>query len=157
MSVIIVGGIAGGASCAARLRRLDERAEIRLGDRGPYLSYANLGLPYHVADVIPTEPSLVVATEQHFRENLGIDARTKCEAVSIDRRRKTVDLRNVTTGEVTTESYDKLSLSPGAQTVRPHLSFKSIRGATCRPMGVISPFLPFVTVLSMATIQSKLL
>ena len=121
MRVIIVGGVAGGASCAARLRRLDEKAEILLVERGPYLSYEKCGLPYQVGDGIPNESSLVVAYEQYFRENLGIDARTKCEAVSIDRRRKTVDLRNVATGEVTTESYDKLVLSPGAQTVRPPL------------------------------------
>jgi len=121
MKVIIVGGVAGGASCAARLRRLDEKAEIVMVERGPYLSYANCGLPYHVGGVIPQESSLLVANEQYFKANLGIDARTNCEAVSIDRKKKTVDLKNVTTGDVTTESYDKLVLSPGAPSFRPPL------------------------------------
>ncbi len=121
MKVIIVGGVAGGASCAARLRRLDEKAEIIMVERGPYLSYANCGLPYHVSGVIEKESSLLVANEEYFRANLGIDARTNCEAVSVDPKKKTVDLRNVTTGEVTTESYDKLVLSPGAPSVRPPL------------------------------------
>jgi len=121
MKVIIVGGVAGGASCAARLRRLDEKAEIVMVERGPYLSYANCGLPYHVGGVIPQESSLLVANEAYFKANLGIDARTSCEAVAIDPKKKTVDLKNVKTGEVTTESYDKLVLSPGAPSVRPPL------------------------------------
>ena len=121
MKVIIVGGVAGGASCAARLRRLDEKAEILMVERGPYVSYANCGLPYHVGGVIPQESSLLVANEQVFRGLYGIDVRTNCEAVAIDRKKKTVDLKNVTTGEVTTEPYDKLVLSPGAPSVRPPL------------------------------------
>ena len=108
MKVIIVGGVAGGASCAARLRRLDEKAEIVMVERGPYLSYANCGLPYHVGGVIQKESSLLVANEQYFRNFLNIDARTNCEAVSISPKNKTVDLRDVKTGQVTTESYDKL-------------------------------------------------
>ena len=121
MKVVIVGGVAGGASCAARLRRLDEKAEILMVERGPYVSYANCGLPYHVSGVIPRESSLLVSNEQTFRVMFGIDARTSCEAVSIDRKAKTVGLRNVATGEVTTESYDKLVLSPGALSVKPPL------------------------------------
>jgi NADPH-dependent 2,4-dienoyl-CoA reductase/sulfur reductase-like enzyme/rhodanese-related sulfurtransferase len=121
MKVVIVGGVAGGASCAARLRRLDEKAEILMVERGPYVSYANCGLPYHVSGVIPEESSLLVATEQMFRAVFNIDVRTGCEAVSISPRKKTVDLRNVATGEVTTESYDKLVLSPGAAPIRPPL------------------------------------
>ncbi len=121
MKVIIVGGVAGGASCAARLRRLDEKAEILMVERGPYVSYANCGLPYHVGGVIPQESSLLVANEQVFRGLYGIDVRTNCEAVAIDRKKKTVDLKNVETGEVTTESYDKLVLSPGAASVHPPL------------------------------------
>ncbi len=114
MKVIIVGGVAGGASCAARLRRLDEKAEILMVERGPYVSYANCGLPYHISGVIPKESSLLVASEQLFRNHFAIDARTNCEAISISPKQKTVDLRNLKTGEVTTESYDKLVLSPGA-------------------------------------------
>ena len=121
MKVIIVGGVAGGASCAARLRRLDEKAEILMVERGPYVSYANCGLPYHVGGVIPEESSLLLATEQTFRAMFGIEVRTGCEAVSISPRTKTVDLRNVATGAVTTESYDKLVLSPGAAPIRPPL------------------------------------
>jgi NADPH-dependent 2,4-dienoyl-CoA reductase/sulfur reductase-like enzyme/rhodanese-related sulfurtransferase len=121
MKVIIVGGVAGGASCAARLRRLDERAEIVMVEKGPYVSYANCGLPYHVSGVIPQESSLLVANEQLFRVMHRIDARTNCEAISISPKKKTVDLKNVKTGEVTTESYDKLVLSPGAPSVRPPL------------------------------------
>jgi NADPH-dependent 2,4-dienoyl-CoA reductase/sulfur reductase-like enzyme/rhodanese-related sulfurtransferase len=121
MKVIIVGGVAGGASCAARLRRMDEKAEIIMVERGPYVSYANCGLPYHIGGVIEKESSLLVGTEQMFRAMFVIDARTNCEAVKIDPKNKTVDLRNVKTGEVTTESYDKLVLSPGAASVHPPL------------------------------------
>ncbi len=121
MKVIIVGGVAGGASCAARLRRLDEKAEILMVERGPYISYANCGLPYHISGVIAKESSLLVANEQVFRGNFAIEVRTGCEAISISPKQKTVELRNVATGEVTTESYDKLVLSPGAPSVRPPL------------------------------------
>ena len=121
MKVIIVGGVAGGASCAARLRRLDEKAEIVMVERGPFVSYANCGLPYHVGGVIEKESSLIVASEQFFRSAFAIDARTNCEAIAISAKKKTVDLRNVKTGEVTTESYDKLVLSPGAPSVHPPL------------------------------------
>jgi NADPH-dependent 2,4-dienoyl-CoA reductase/sulfur reductase-like enzyme/rhodanese-related sulfurtransferase len=121
MKVIIIGGVAGGASCAARLRRLDENAEIVMVERGPYVSYANCGLPYHVGGVIPDESELLVATADTFRHQFAIDARTRCEALAIAPGRKTVDLKDLETGEVTTESYDKLVLSPGAPPVRPPL------------------------------------
>ena len=121
MKVIIVGGVAGGASCAARLRRLDESAEILLVERGPYVSYANCGLPYHVSGVIPNESSLLVANEQTFRVIFGIQVRTRCEVVSVAPEAKTVELENLETGEVTTEAYDKLVLSPGAASIRPPL------------------------------------
>jgi NADPH-dependent 2,4-dienoyl-CoA reductase/sulfur reductase-like enzyme/rhodanese-related sulfurtransferase len=119
MKVIIVGGVAGGASCAARLRRLDENAEIILVERGPYVSYANCGLPYYVGGVITRESSLLVADERTFRGLFAIDCRTRCEAIEISPEKKTVQLRNVVTGDVTTESYDKLVLSPGATPIRP--------------------------------------
>jgi NADPH-dependent 2,4-dienoyl-CoA reductase/sulfur reductase-like enzyme/rhodanese-related sulfurtransferase len=121
MKVIIVGGVAGGASCAARLRRLDEKAEILMVERGPYVSYANCGLPYHISGVIPQEASLLVANEQVFRALYGIEVRTNCEAVAVDPKQKTVDLRDVASGDVTTEHYDKLVLSPGAASVHPPL------------------------------------
>ncbi len=121
MKVIIVGGVAGGASCAARLRRLDEKAEILMVERGPYVSYANCGLPYHVGDVIEKESSLLVATEQTFRAVFAIDCRTRCEVTNISPQAKTVEVKNHVTGEVTTEEYDKLVLSPGAAPIRPPL------------------------------------
>jgi NADPH-dependent 2,4-dienoyl-CoA reductase/sulfur reductase-like enzyme/rhodanese-related sulfurtransferase len=121
MKIIIVGGVAGGASCAARLRRLDEKAEILMVERGPYVSYANCGLPYHIGGVIEKESSLLVATEQTFRAQFAVDCRTRCEVVGISPKKKTVELKNHATGEVTTEKYDKLVLSPGAAPIRPPL------------------------------------
>jgi NADPH-dependent 2,4-dienoyl-CoA reductase/sulfur reductase-like enzyme/rhodanese-related sulfurtransferase len=121
MKIVIVGGVAGGASCAARLRRLDEKAEILMVERGPYVSYANCGLPYHVSGVIPKEASLLVANEAVFRGNFGIEARTSTEAISVSPKQKTVQLKNLKTGEVSTESYDKLVLAPGAASIRPPL------------------------------------
>lgn len=121
MKVIIVGGVAGGASCAARLRRLDEQCEILMVERGPYVSYANCGLPYHVGGSIEKESSLLVATEATFREQFAIDCRTRCEVVGISSEEKTVELKNHVTGEVTSEHYDKLVLSPGAAPIRPPL------------------------------------
>jgi NADPH-dependent 2,4-dienoyl-CoA reductase/sulfur reductase-like enzyme/rhodanese-related sulfurtransferase len=100
---------------------MDETAEIVMVERGPYVSYANCGLPYHISGVIPKESSLLVSNVQTFRVMFGIDARINCEAISIDPQKKTVDLRDVATGEVTTESYDKLVLAPGARSVRPPL------------------------------------
>jgi len=121
MKVIIVGGVAGGASCAARLRRLDENAEILMVERGPYVSYANCGLPYYIGGVIEQQSSLLVATADTFRDMFAVDARTDCEVVGIAAGEKTVRLKDRTTGEVTTEPYDKLVISPGAAPVRPPL------------------------------------
>ena len=118
---ISVGGGAGGAPGAARLRRLDESAEILMVERGPYVSFANCGLPYHVGNVIEEESSLLVADEGHFRRNFRIEVRTRCEAVAIDRDRKSVDLKDLETGEITIEAYDRLVLSPGGASVRPPL------------------------------------
>ena len=121
MKVIIVGGVAGGASCAARLRRLDEKVEILMVERGPYVSYANCGLPYHVGGVIEKESSLLVATEATFRSQFAVDCRTNCEVVGISAKDKTVELKNTVTGGVITEKYDKLVLSPGSAPIRPPL------------------------------------
>ncbi len=121
MKVIIVGGVAGGASCAARLRRLEENAQILMVERGPYVSYANCGLPYHVGGTIEKESSLLVATEHTFREQFAIDCRTRCEVVGISAEQKTVELKNHVNGDVSTETYDKLVLSPGAAPIRPPL------------------------------------
>ena len=121
MKVIIVGGVAGGASCAARLRRLDEKAEILMVERGPYVSYANCGLPYHIGGVIEKESSLLLSSAPMFKAMFNIDVRTGCEAIEISPKEKTVKLRDVKTGDVTTEPYDKLVLSPGAVSVHPPL------------------------------------
>jgi NADPH-dependent 2,4-dienoyl-CoA reductase/sulfur reductase-like enzyme/rhodanese-related sulfurtransferase len=119
--VMIVGGVAGGASCAARLRRLDEQAEIVMVERGPYVSFANCGLPYHVGGVIEHQADLLVASPELFRGMFAVDCRTGCEAIGVSPSEKTVELRDAATGQVTTESYDKLVLSPGAPSIRPPL------------------------------------
>jgi len=97
-------------------------------ERGPYVSYANCGLPYHVGGAIEKESSLLVATEQTFRAQFAVDCRTRCEVVGISSRQKTVDLKNHVTGEVTTERYDKLVLSPGAAPIRPPLPGIDLQG-----------------------------
>ena len=121
MKVIIIGGVAGGASCATRLRRLDEKAEIIMIERGPYVSYANCGLPYHIGGVIEKESNLLVADENIFRGLFNVDVRINCEALDIHEKEKKVLLKNLLTGEEYEESYDKLVLSPGAKSVRPPL------------------------------------
>ena len=119
--IVIVGGVAGGASCAARCRRLDETAEILLLDRGPYVSFANCGLPYYVGDVIKDESKLLLASEALFRDRFNIEVRTRHEAVAIDRDKREIEVRELATGRVYRESYDALVLSPGAMAVRPPL------------------------------------
>ena len=119
--ILVVGGVAGGASCAARCRRLDENAEIIVIDRGPYVSFANCGLPYYVGDVIKDESKLLVANAALFQERFNIQVRTRNEAVSIDRDRREIELKDLDTGRVYREVYDALVLSPGAAAVRPPL------------------------------------
>ena len=121
MKVIIVGGVAGGASCAARLRRLDENAEILLLERGPFVSYANCGLPYHVSGIIEKESSLLLATEQSFKSIFGIDCRTNCEVIGISAKNKSVQIQNLLTDAISVENYDTLVLSPGAAPIHPPL------------------------------------
>lgn len=119
--VIIVGGVAGGASCAARLRRLDERAKITVFDRGPFVSFANCGLPYRVGNVIPNEASLLLASPQLFHDRFRIDVRVHHEVTSINREAKTVAVKNLLTGEQFADTYDMLVLSPGAAPLKPEL------------------------------------
>lgn len=119
--IIIVGGVAGGASCAARLRRLDEEAEIHIFERGPYVSFANCGLPYYIGGVIPNEEDLLVADAGSFRRRFNIHVHELTEAVAINREASTVAMRSVQTGETREEHYDALVLSPGAVPVRPPL------------------------------------
>lgn len=119
MKVLIVGGVAGGASAATRLRRLDEKAEIILFEKGPYISYANCGLPYYIGGEIKERENLLVTKPALLRGRFGIDVRTDSEVLSIDRQAKTVAVKNHQTGETYTESYDKLLLSPGASPKKP--------------------------------------
>ena len=119
--VLIVGGVAGGASCAARLRRLDESVDIVMFDRGPYVSFANCGLPYYVGNVISDERKLLVASRKMFRERFNIEVHTEAEVTAIDRSARTITVRDARTGDVRTERYDALVLSPGAAPIRPPL------------------------------------
>ncbi len=119
--VVVVGGVAGGASCAARLRRLDESAEITVLDRGPYVSFANCGLPYYVGDVIRDEGKLLVATPELFRQRFNIQVRTRHEVRRIDRAARALEVCELTSGSVYRQGYDALVLSPGAAPVRPPL------------------------------------
>jgi NADPH-dependent 2,4-dienoyl-CoA reductase/sulfur reductase-like enzyme/peroxiredoxin family protein/rhodanese-related sulfurtransferase/TusA-related sulfurtransferase len=114
-----VGGVAGGATTAARLRRNDERAQIILVERGDYVSYANCGLPYYAGNVISERAKLFVMTPEKFKETLDVDVRVSTEAVSIDRAAKKVALKDLKTGRTYAESYDALVLSPGAEPVKP--------------------------------------
>jgi NADPH-dependent 2,4-dienoyl-CoA reductase/sulfur reductase-like enzyme/rhodanese-related sulfurtransferase len=119
--VVIVGGVAGGATCAARLRRLDEGAEIVVLDRGPYVSFANCGLPYYVGNVIQEEAKLLLATPELFRERFNIEVRTRNEVTAIDRQACDVLVRDLEAGRDYREHYDALVLSPGAAPIRPPL------------------------------------
>jgi NADPH-dependent 2,4-dienoyl-CoA reductase/sulfur reductase-like enzyme len=116
-----VGAVAGGASTAARLRRLDEHAEIILFEKGAYISYANCGLPYYIGDVIKDRDKLFVQTAASFNLRFNIDVRVKTEVTAIDAAKKKIKAYNHTTGETYEEAYDKLILSPGAEPVRPPL------------------------------------
>lgn len=117
--VVIVGGVAGGATAAARLRRISEDIEIILVERGEYISFANCGLPYYIGDVIKDRKKLLVQTVEGMSKRFRLDIRTFSEAKSIDPETKTVTIQNLQTGEVYQESYDKLLLSPGARPIVP--------------------------------------
>jgi NADPH-dependent 2,4-dienoyl-CoA reductase/sulfur reductase-like enzyme/rhodanese-related sulfurtransferase len=118
---LIVGGVAGGASCAARLRRLNEDIEIVLFDRGPYVSFANCGLPYYVGDVIDEESKLLVATPELFARRFNIEVRTENEVTAIDAPEKRIEVRDLKSGREYSEDYDFLVLAPGASPIRPPL------------------------------------
>ncbi len=128
MKYIIVGAVAGGASTAARLRRMDEHAEIVIFEKGEYISYANCGLPYYIGNVIRERDALFVQTASAFNKRFNIDVRVRTEVLSIDRARKTIVAVNHITGRQYEETYDKLVLSPGAEPIRPPLPGINMEG-----------------------------
>jgi NADPH-dependent 2,4-dienoyl-CoA reductase/sulfur reductase-like enzyme/rhodanese-related sulfurtransferase len=129
--ILIVGGVAGGASCAARLRRLDEQAEIFIFERGQSVSVASCGMPYYLGGVIPDRKQLLVASPERFRDWFRVEVRTRHEVSAIDRGARTIEVRNVQTGLVSRERYDVLVLAPGAAPVRPPLPGIDLPGVFC--------------------------
>ncbi len=121
MKTIIIGGVAGGATAAARLRRLDEKAEIIILERGEYVSFANCGLPYYIGGVITDREDLTLQTPESFKERFNIDVRVLNEAVKVSPNTKTVTVKNLRTGETYEEPYDNLILSMGAEPIRPNI------------------------------------
>ena len=117
--IVVVGGVAGGASFAARMRRLDEFAEIVLLEKGPYISFANCGLPYYVGGVIQNKEALIIQSPEKLKSVFNIDVRIQNEVTGIDTKAKSVTVKNLLTGETYREDYDYLVLSPGAQPIRP--------------------------------------
>lgn len=118
---VIIGGVAGGASCAARLRRLDGEREIIMLERGKYISYANCGLPYHVGGVIRNRSSLLLMTPEMMRDRFDVDVRVENEVTAINRDEKTVTVKNLATGEEYAESYDDLVIATGSSPLRPRI------------------------------------
>ena len=121
MKLLVIGGVAAGASCAARARRLSESAQITVLERGPDVSFANCGLPYHIGGEIQDRSVLAVQTPASLKALLNLDVRTRCEAVRIDRLNKRVEVKNLTSGAMEWITYDKLMLSPGASPIRPNI------------------------------------
>ena len=122
LRIVIVGGVAGGASAAARARRLSETAEITVFERGPHVSFANCGLPYHIAGVITDRNRLLVQTPESLRARFGLDVRVNTEVLRIDRDAKEVAVRDRTSGREYRHAYDALVLSPGAEPIRPPMA-----------------------------------
>ena len=121
MKVLIIGGVAGGATAAARIRRLDEKAEITVFERSGYISYANCGLPYFIGDVITDPEELTLQTPESFFSRFRINMKVHHEVIAIHPDKKTIHVKNLETGEEFEESYDKLILSPGAKPTQPKL------------------------------------
>ena len=121
MKVVIIGGVAGGATAATRLRRLDETAEIVMFERGSYISFANCGLPYYLGGEIKNEASLTIVTPDVFRDRFNVDVRTECNVISIDRQDKSVAVRDLKKGVEYRERYDKLIIATGAAPIKPPL------------------------------------
>lgn len=124
MKIVIVGGVAGGASVAARVRRIDEKAQIIMFERNSYVSFSNCALPYYLSGEINDSDRLILMSPEKFKKQYNIEARINSEVVSINREQKSVQVKNLLTGEIFTETYDKLVLAPGANPILP----KSISG-----------------------------
>ena len=122
MKIAIIGGVAGGAGAAARLRRLSEEAEIVLFERGEYVSYANCGLPYYIGGAISDRDRLFVQTVEGFNARFNIDIRVKSEVAAIDPENNTLTVKNLSNGEEYTEKFDKLIISTGAEPIKPPLA-----------------------------------
>lgn len=121
MKTIIIGGVAGGASAAARLRRLDENADITIYERSGFISYANCGLPYYIGEIIKDKAELALQTPESFFTRFNINAKVNHEVIDIDSVSKSVTVRNIKSGEVFQDDYDKLLLSPGAKSIKPNI------------------------------------
>ena len=119
--IVVVGGVAGGASVAARLRRLSEEDEIIMVERGEYISFANCGLPYYIGGVITERQKLLVQTVERMSKRFNLDIRVLSEVVQINKEEKTITIKNVTTNETYNEKYDVLILSPGAKPIVPSI------------------------------------
>lgn len=119
MKVLVVGGVAGGASTAARIRRLDEQAEVIMFERGPHVSFSNCSLPFHLSGIVPTSEKLILMDPVQFKKKYNLEARVSQEVVAINRQSKSITVKHVMTGETYEESYDKLVLSPGAHPTLP--------------------------------------
>lgn len=122
--IVIVGGVGGGASAAARARRLDESVQITMFEKGPDVSFSNCSLPYHLSGLIPNADDIILKTPEQFKKQYNIDAQVNSEVVGINSKQKFVSVKSTETGEIKQVSYDKLILSPGAQPIMP----KSILG-----------------------------
>ena len=119
--ILIVGGVAGGASVAARVRRLDESAEIIMFDKGPHVSFSNCSLPYHLSGIVEESQELVLMSPDKFKDRYNIEARVQQEVIQINRDKKTITIKDLTSNKIYEEDYDKLVLSPGASPIRPNL------------------------------------
>ena len=131
VKLLIIGGVAGGATAAARARRLNEKAEIIIFERDEFISFANCGLPYYIGGSIKNRDDLLVTTAKEFESNYYVDVRTFSEVTSIDRKNKTVEVKDSREGRTYTESYDRILLSPGAVPIRPPIEGVSLKNIFC--------------------------
>lgn len=125
MKVLIVGGVAGGATTATRLRRLDENSKIIIFEKGEYISFANCGLPYYIGEKIKEEEDLILQTPKSFKDRFNIDVRLLNEVIDINKKKKEIVIKDLKTNKIYIENYDKLVLSPGAEPIIPNISIEN--------------------------------